>query len=526
MRTSGSVSPLRKWKSLTTKSASLALGICACAAAAKRRAASAKRMARVYGVKRLGPSRHHLFVIIRCLCLSLAVSGAALAQPDLQIQGLSVYSTTLQSDGNRLVSVSFRVVNGGSAAAAPSVTRIELNGNAGVLATPRLQPGQIAFLSHFVRTTANPVNIAITADAQQQVAERDEGNNALQYTADTVGVEDGRWQSRGPSVVRDDNGSARGVGRVTTLAVDPRTADTVYVGARGSGIWKTTSGGATWFPIGDALPTANIAAIAVDPVHPNRVLMASTTGIFESADGGAVWTQITNRNLFPRGHDGAAFLIQPVPDPVIAPLAAAAATGGVLRPEPALYLSTDNGLQVSTDGGRNWTLVVGGGAVGSLQFNTGDPSHLLMAINTVGIFEGENGGIETASWRRIRGCPTSPLPPIPAHARVWFGETGVQRWMSFLDTSAKEVALFKSKSRACTVNGRFEFEWEKVPIDSSCNAELKDNSSFLFLHPKNARIVFKGGRFLCRNDQGGAPKKIAQSDLHVDQHAIAIAPSH
>ncbi|MEK6374704.1 MAG: CARDB domain-containing protein [Acidobacteriota bacterium] len=470
---------------------------------------------------------------IRCLrVVLLFLPAGAFAQPDLKLEGLSVYSTTVQRDGNRLVSVSVRVVNTGPGAAAASVTRVEINQSGVDLQTPRLQPQQTAYLSHFLRTTSSSAKIVVNADAQQQVAEGNEINNGLQSVVDTVGVENGRWQFLGPSVVRNTNGVAVGVGRVTTLAIDPRTADTVYVGARGTGVWKTTNGGGTWAPLTDALPLTTVAAIAIEPVHPNRVLMASPAGVFESRDGGSVWIQLTNRDLHPIGHDGAAFLVQSVPEPVIALAAPGAVVApAAIRPEPALYLSSTDGLYVSTDRGRTWNLVLDGASIGSLQFSTGTPSILFASLNGPsdkrGIYIGDNGGLTPSSWHKLQGCPTAPLPPIPASSRVWVAASGVRRWMSFLAGGAdgRVRQLWKTRSRACTVNGLSEFEWVQVPISPSCDKEPKDNSSFLFLHPKNSSIVFKAGLPLCRDGFGSSPALTPEPRPHVDQHAIAVAPS-
>jgi CARDB len=473
----------------------------------------------------------------RCLrCLSAVLfflPAAVFAQPDLKLEGLSIYSTTVQSDGNRLVSVSVRVINTGSTAAAASVTRIAIDQSSVDLQTPALRPQKIAYLSHSLRTTATSATVVITADAQQQVAEVDETNNGLRSVIDTVGVENNRWQFVGPSVVRNSNGVSVGVGRVTTLAVDPRTPDTVYAGARGTGVWKTTNGGGTWTPMTDALPLTTVDAIAIDPIHPNRVLMASRAGVFESSNGGSVWIQLTDRDLHPIGHDGAAFLVQPVPEPAIGLAASGApgAVGGVLRPEPALYLSSTDGLQVSTDRGRTWNLVLDGAAIGSLQFSTNGPTRLFASLNGPsdkrGIFVADNGGLTRESWHKLQGCPTAPLPAIPASSRVWVAQRGVQLWMSFLAGGAdgNQRQLFKSKSRACTVNGQSEFEWVRVPIDPGCDKLPKDNSSFLFIHPQNSSIVFKAGRVLCRTATAGSPTLVGGPRPHDDQHSIAVAPS-
>ena len=99
------------------------------------------------------------------------------------------------------------------------------------------------------------------------------------------------------------------------------TPDVMYAGTgmgygrvveqAGSGIWKTTDRGETWFQLqstanGQLLEAIN--RIVVDPANPNLVLACSNdsfshlgpkggvrkSGIFRSTDGGGSWTQVFN----------------------------------------------------------------------------------------------------------------------------------------------------------------------------------------------------------------------------------------
>jgi CARDB protein len=453
-----------------------------------------------------------LFVVASSLSLPLA----AQVRPDLVVQSVSVSSTLPLSDGQRLVGVSFRIRNTGSAIAASSTTRVTIGGIATNLATPQLRPAELAFVSHSLRTTQPSAAITIQLDTLGGVPEVNEQNNSFQTTVQLARVEENRWLSIGPST-HAPGAPELGVGRVTTLAIDPRSPTIVYAGARGSGLWKTRDAGKTWFPVSDALPLARVDAVAIDPRSPERVLMASPAGVFESFNGGAVWIQRTADDLQPAGHDGAALLVS--------------------RISPStLYLSSATGVLVSQDGGRKWRNVLGGQNPNtSLQLDNRPNTGLLFAsLSTslanpqgLGIFVGENGGLRPEDWHKLQGCPEGPLPAIPQSSRVWFAQSGAQQWMSFLAGGAdgQTRALFKTTGKVCQVNGRQENVWRQVPIDPDCDKQPKDNSSFLFLHPGNSNLVFKGGRVLCRSAQGGTPVR-ADSGVHVDQHAIAVAPSN
>jgi hypothetical protein len=102
-------------------------------------------------------------------------------------------------------------------------------------------------------------------------------------------------------------------GQVNTLAIHPRDANTIYIGAAEGGVWKTTDGGTTWTPLTDlqlvrALPsgprrgTLSIGALAIDPDRPETVyagtgdpnvaccFVGSGLGAFRSTDSGSTWT--------------------------------------------------------------------------------------------------------------------------------------------------------------------------------------------------------------------------------------------
>lgn len=457
-------------------------------------------------------------------------------QPDLAIKNVSVSSTLPLADGRRLVAVSFRVQNVGRAFAPESQTRVTIEGASTVFVTPGLQrdpnfggnDGETAYVSHFLRTAGTgPAEIRIELDAAQTVAEQNEGNNSFLSTIQLDPVEENRWQSIGPST-RPKEGEIFGVGRITALAIHPLNPDVVYAGARGAGLWKTEDGGATWRPVTDALPLARADAVLIDPANPDRVLMASTSGVFESTDGGAVWVRRTAVNLQPT--NGGFLLKRNV---IFAGAASPSPPGEIL------YLSTLQGVMVSRDGGRNWTTVLGGrdrNPVFSLQFSTSGTSLLAALSGTgegsadTGVYIADDDGLSPQSWRKVGACP-GPAPAIPANADVWTASSGLQFWISFRakpagcgGESCLVKQLWKAKNQACQVNGRTERRWERVDLGSGCRT-FAENFSFLFLHPSSPSIVFKGGVHLCRSDAAGSPKELKGS-LHVDQHAIAVAPSN
>ena len=133
------------------------------------------------------------------------------------------------------------------------------------------------------------------------------------------------WQPVGPAQVQSLSYGAVS-GRVTSIAVDlgDASGNTVYVGAAGGGVWKSTNAAGPasavqFMPLTDTLPvfsgnagsaaTASLSIGAIS-VQTGGIVLAGTgdpndssdsyygTGILRSADGGVTWT------LIPGSHDG------------------------------------------------------------------------------------------------------------------------------------------------------------------------------------------------------------------------------
>jgi len=262
-----------------------------------------------------------------------------------------------------------------------------------------------------------------------------------------------QWRNIGP---------LRG-GRAITVAGVPGSPETFYFGAVGGGIWKTENAGRTWTPIFDRVPVASVGAIAIAPSDPN-VIYAGTgeadmrsdiqhgDGMYKSVDGGKSWSHI--------GLDDTRQIGRVVVDPkdpnvvYVAALGhqyAANAQRGVFksvdggktwskvlykdentgaiditlspsdsnvifaslwqtrRPPWNVYPPSNgpgSGLYKSTDGGKTWTHVTGGGFPGGILGHIGiaispaNPQRIYTTVDTNqdktgGIYRSDDGG---ATW--------------------------------------------------------------------------------------------------------------------------------
>ncbi|MFK8044384.1 MAG: GEVED domain-containing protein [Crocinitomicaceae bacterium] len=111
------------------------------------------------------------------------------------------------------------------------------------------------------------------------------------------------WRDLGPYHVDSITGHySAGLGRVEDFYVNPNNTNTIYLGSRSGGFWRTIDGGINWQNTTDFLVAAGVDAISVSPTNPDSVLInvrnsrnGNTRGIYRSTDGGLSWT-ITNFN--------------------------------------------------------------------------------------------------------------------------------------------------------------------------------------------------------------------------------------
>ncbi len=166
------------------------------------------------------------------------------------------------------------------------------------------------------------------------------------------------------------------VGAIAVAASDPNV---VYVGmgescirenvSHGDGVYKTTDGGRTWANVG-LRDTRNISTVCVDPRDANTVYVAALghahgphreRGVFRSRDGGATWQRV----LFRDERTGAIDLSM---DPNNPRILYAAMWEAVRLPHALISGGAGSGIFKTTDGGDTWT---------ELTRNPGLPAGLL-----------------------------------------------------------------------------------------------------------------------------------------------------
>jgi photosystem II stability/assembly factor-like uncharacterized protein len=124
--------------------------------------------------------------------------------------------------------------------------------------------------------------------------------------------------------------------RINVLAVDPRNSRMVY--AAGYGLYRSKDGASSWQPSG--LSQVYFGALAIDPLRPSRIYAGGRGGVYRSADGGHRWRASTNP-LLKIGVTALAV------DPVAPSTVYAIAGNAWLGPKPWRLVK-------SSDGGKSW----------------------------------------------------------------------------------------------------------------------------------------------------------------------------
>src|SRR5437764_6277291 len=197
-----------------------------------------------------------------------------------------------------------------------------------------------------------------------------------------------RWRNVGPF---------RG-GRTRAIAGVPSQPNVFYMAQVNGGVFKTIDYGRTWQPIFDDQPTGSVGAIAVSVSDPNIIYVGSGEGlhrpdlsvgdgIYKSTDAGKTWTHLGLRD----GQQIAAIAVDPRnPDRLLVAVA-----GHPYGPNEEL------GVYLSIDGGTTFTKTL------SKDENTGasdvriDPSNPETVY--AALWEAREGPWENGSWNGTGG---------------------------------------------------------------------------------------------------------------------------
>ncbi len=319
-------------------------------------------------------------------------------------------------------------------------------------------------------------------------------------------------------------GPAMTSGRIGALAVSPDNPAVIFAGSASGGLWKSTTGGASWQPVMDKEGSYSIGWVTIDPKNANVIWVgtgennsqrsvAYGDGVYKSVDGGKSWKSV---GLKQSEHIG-----RIVVDPANSDIVYVAAQG------PLWSAGGDRGLYKTSDGGKTWEQVL------KLSDNTGvsdivvDPRNHNVVIAASyqrrrHFFTLIDGGPESAihrstdggkTWTKVNtGLPSEEL------GRIGLAISPVRPDFVYalVEAANKKGGIYRSTDNGVT--------WEKR---SEYNQGSPMYYGAVFADPVDAeRIYVPDVVFQVSDDGGKTTRALGQRYMHVDNHIIWVDPKN
>jgi photosystem II stability/assembly factor-like uncharacterized protein len=323
-----------------------------------------------------------------------------------------------------------------------------------------------------------------------------------------------KWRSVGPAVAG---------GRVPAVAGSATNANLYYIGAAGGGVWKTVNGGATWTPVFEKQAVSSIGAVTIDPANDNVVWVGTGEsnprndvtygdGVYKTTDGGKTWT---NMGLQPTRH-----ISRILVDPKNSNHVIVGAFGDPFRD------STDRGVYVTDDGGKTWTKTLYVGPQSGASEVAMDPNDSSVIFASIWQFRREpwtfhSGGPDDGIWRSADG------------GKTWTRLSGHGLPAGYMGRSAVAIAPNDSKRIYAIIEAKDGILWRSDDGGTNWTMVSKDTlvdqRPFYFTHlnvdPKDENHVYAVSMMLAESKDGGHKFKATAQQVHVDYHAMWIAPN-
>ncbi len=204
----------------------------------------------------------------------------------------------------------------------------------------------------------------------------------------------GNWISMGPDDhIRYGQGYNGGIGRINCIAVDPSDPNIIYAGTPAGGLWKSTTGGNSWIPLTDNLPSLGISGIAIDyqSSSTNRTIYILTgdgdgghtqsIGVLKSTDNGATWLStglFWEVNQSNSGNVGYKLIMHPTNN-------------------QEMLVATSSGIYKTEDGANSWEQVTEYQRIYDIEYKPGNPDYMY-AAGAGFVMRSKNGG---DSWEEL-----------------------------------------------------------------------------------------------------------------------------
>jgi len=315
------------------------------------------------------------------------------------------------------------------------------------------------------------------------------------------------WTSIGPGNIG---------GRTRSIIIHPSNANTIWLGAVGGGVWKTTDGGNSWSTTTDFLANLAVDCMAIDPTNSN-VLYAGTgerfpfdgirgNGIFKTANGGTTWTQLASTANNPDFYDVTRVAVAAYPP-----------TRGTI-----LLVATTTGLFRSTDT-FHWSQVKAGMG-NTVVFQPNNGANCLASFG----FYTDFGGVFYSTDYGLTWAPSTINSNKPITGRVELAYAPSNPNIVYASADDYAYPAVSSGELLKSTDGGHSFATTHVlnTLDT-----IGWYANTLWVAPNNPDVVVVGGYNLYRSTDGGnTPARLISGDghpdSHVDHHVVINDPNY
>ena len=322
-----------------------------------------------------------------------------------------------------------------------------------------------------------------------------------------------QWREIGPALPG---------GRTANVAGSTKDPNLYYVASAGGGVWKTTDGGETWTAVFDKESVASTSDVVIDPTDDNTVWVATGegnprndvipgAGVYKSTDGGKSFKKV--------GLEKTRTITRILIDSSDHNHVLVGALGDIYQP------NEDRGVYATQDGGKTWTKTLYASDKTGVSDMAMDPKHPNVVYAGMwhfkrtpwttesgsedgGLFKSTDGG---KNWKKLAG---GGLPDgITGRIGLAIAPSDGNRVYALIESS--QGILWRSDD-----GGN---KWEMVSKDT-----LADQRPFYFSHvyvdPSDKDHLIALSAALATSHDGGKTWKAMQNP-HSDLHGMWIAPN-
>jgi photosystem II stability/assembly factor-like uncharacterized protein len=256
----------------------------------------------------------------------------------------------------------------------------------------------------------------------------------------------------------------------SAFAINFRNPQIVYAGS-GSGVFKSTNGGANWQAASAGLTESYVYDLAIDQHRPATLYAATEGGVFKSQDGGGRW----RKTSMPPGVEGRDAVVSLALHP---------------RNSQVIYAGTDDRVYKSGDAGATWRKVKTARRVFAIVLDPKRPA-TVYAGSGAGVFKSTDAG---RSWRaRNVGLCHNETPD---------GHSLAEGFVSAIVVDSRQPqTLYLGSARGVLKSTDGARTWQRIRI-----AGLRGLAGSLAIDPEKQHTLYTGGVYapgLFKTTNGG-----------------------